>query len=151
MSTLFVHQNFCFTRSVSRVSSLSPTPTPPPDMRETTAWKVCQILDDLPHQRIKDSPSENYIFQLGMRLRSTCILGLSSTYSWQGGNEVSLPRPGLGAFTWRKDTGTAGLLCDKTCCRWSHISGCRTSPKAWAGNVIFVAMESNDISYSYIV
>ena len=28
-----------FTRSVSRVSSLSPTPTPPPDIKETTDWE----------------------------------------------------------------------------------------------------------------
>ena len=152
---------------MSRVSSLSPTPTPPPDMRETTACKVSHFRWSVTIKNKASPPSpsfillftkycccfwippnsykwERYSFICEEIGSATWSLGFSSTYSWQGGNEVSLPRPGLDAQ--RKYIRLKGNW-EETCCRCSHISECRISPKAWYHGIIKAHDTYNGFAY----
>ena len=104
---MLVFHAIWFTRSVSRVSSLSPTPTPPPDMRETTACKVSHFRWSVTIKNKASPPSpsfillftkycccfwippnsykwERYSFICEEIGSATWSLGFSSTYSWQG-------------------------------------------------------------------
>ena len=202
---MLVFHAIWFTRSVSRVSSLSPTPTPPPDMRETTACKVSHFRWSVTIKNKASPPSPSFIllftkycccfwippnsykwerysficeeigsatWSLGFSstyswqdvlliamfammitmiiammyhwLGPTCSLGFSSIYSWQGGNEVSLPRPGLDA---QMKYIRLKRNWEETCCRCSHISECRISPKAWYHGIFKAHDTYNGFAY----